>query len=527
LRSVVLVSLGVVLLFALSPVAAVHANILPGTSTLYVLTQGANGNQLTGYYAALSMNGVVMSSGYTPTNFTLIDGSNYALQVDGYGSCTFSHWAGSGSTADPTPITISADTTMTAVLNCGTAGPDPTTTAVSPGQTSVATGGQVSYSASVTDTAATPTSPTGTVAWSDGGVGGSFSSSTCTLTSSGGASASCQVTYTAPSAAGTVTITASYGGDTTHVASSGTASLTVTQAQSYTISKQSSGLIFQDSLNATMTQQQLSSQGTYAFDGSAASENAPYNYYEDSQGLHIGVKAPAPTVYAGYFAEKNFGTGTVFHAVMTAPTRTIPSDDYNVGIYVQTGSGDISYLYCGPDTSAAGTYWSVVEATSNNTNSATSYTTLYYNDASNQPLTGSCTIVTDGNNNLKVYIDDALVYSSTNAKLGYTEPLQMYLEVESSYMGAELYGSFSDFYVTTTTSMSVNNVPAGVSSVQLVNQSGTVIATATVTNGVATFDMGPYEYPVSANIVLKNASGGSVASGGPFNVYGGDVYTVS
>jgi hypothetical protein len=48
-----------------------------------------------------------------------------------------------------------------------------------------------------------------------------------------------------------------------------------------------------------------------------------------------------------------------------------------------------------------------------------------------------------------------------------------------------------------------------------------------VTNGVATFNLGPYSYPVDASIVLKNSGGGTVASGGPFNLYGGDVYTVS
>src|SRR5256885_14674965 len=40
-------------------------------------------------------------------------------------------------------------------------------------------------------------------------------------------SRSCQTTYTAPAAAASVTITASYSGDSTHATSSGTSSLTV------------------------------------------------------------------------------------------------------------------------------------------------------------------------------------------------------------------------------------------------------------------------------------------------------------
>ncbi|MDG7006990.1 MAG: hypothetical protein JRN06_01955 [Nitrososphaerota archaeon] len=79
----------------------------------------------------------------------------------------------------------------------------------------------------------------------------------------------------------------------------------------------------------------------------------------------------------------------------------------------------------------------------------------------------------------------------------------------------------------TSTTLTVNGVPSGVSSVQLASPSGAVLGTATVTNGVATFDLGPYTYPVNASIVLKDSSGGTVASSGTFNLYGGDIYTVS
>ena len=507
--------------------ATAHIAIISTTSSLQVLTQDTSGNALTGFYTELDLNGAAVNSGYTPMVYTLNNGVTYSVMVDGYGSCTFSHWAGSGSTADPMSISINSNTSITAVLNCGPT-IDPTSTAVVPSQASVMTGQKTDYTATVTDTASSPTAPTGTVTWSDGGAGGSFSAGTCTLGSPSGASSSCQVSYTAPSAAASVTVTASYSGDSGHSSSSGSASLTVQQSQSYAISQSSSGLVFQDPLTATMTQQQLDSQGTYTWQGSAQGyPNAPYNYSEDSQGLHIGVQAPAPGAYAGFFGTKNFNTGDVFHAVITAPSRTIPSDDYNVGIYVQTGNGPIDYIFCGPDTSSSGTFWGVTIATSNNNNSATNYNNVYVDTSANQPLTRSCTVVTDGNNLLKVYIDNSLVYSTTSANLGYSRPLEMYLEVESSYNGQELYGTFTDFYVTTSTTLTVNGVPSGVSSVQLVSSSGTVLATSAVTNGVATFDLGPYTYPVSASIVLKDSSGGTVASSGTFNLYGGDVYTVS
>ena len=507
--------------------ATAYITVVPANSSLQVFTQDTAGKTLTGYYTELDLNGAAVSNGYTPATFTLADGVTYSVVVDGYGSCAFSHWADTGSADDPRAISIASSTSITAVLNCGPT-TDPTSTSLVPSQASVMAGQKVSYASTVTDSSSAPSAPTGTVTWSDGGAGGTFSSNTCSLGSPSGGSATCSVSYTAPSSAATVTVTASYSGDTGHSPSSGAATLTVQQSQAYAISQSSTGLVFQDPLTTTMTQQQLASQGTYTWQGSAAGEpNAKYNYSEDSQGLHIGVQASASTVYGGYFATKNFQAGDVFHAVITAPARTIPSDDYNTGIYVQTGSGHIDYVFCGEDTSSSGTQWGVTIATSNNDNSATNYNNVYLDTSANQPLTRSCTIVTDGNNNLKAYIDNSLVYSTTSANLGYSRPLEMYLEVESSYSGQELYGSFTDFYVTTSTTLSVNGIPSGVSSVQLVGPSGAVLATAAVNNGAATFDLGPYSYPISAQIVLKGSGGGTVASSGTFNLYGGDVYTVS
>ena len=507
--------------------ANAHVTVI-ATAPLTVQTQDTTGAAITGYYSILYQNGTTLSSGYTPVVYTLVVGAPYSVLVDGYGNCNFDHWAGTGSTADPVAVTISGPTTMTAVMNCAPPAPDQTTTSVVPSQASVQTSQVIDFTATVSDTAASPSTPTGTVTWSDGGAGGSFSQPSCTLATSSSSTASCTTAYTAPAAVGSVTVTAAYAGDGTHSSSSGTASVSVQQTQSYTISQQSSGLVFHDALTATMSQQQLSSQGTYVWQGSASGEpNAKYNYYEDSQGLHIGVQPPAPTVYAGYFATKNFGTGDVFYSVISAPARTISSGDYNTGIYVQTGNGYIDYIFCGEDTSSSGTFWGVTLATSNNTNSATSYNNVYSDSSPDQPLTRSCAIVTDGGNNLKVYIDNSLVYSTTSANLGYSRPLELYLEVESTYSNQELYGTFTDAYVTTTTTLTLNNIPAGATTAELVSQSGTVLMTATVNNGVATFDIGAYTYPLDASLVLKDSGGNTVASGGPFTIWGGDVYTVS
>ena len=105
-----------------------------------------------------------------------------------------------------------------------------TTTTVTPNPATLSTG-SVTFVVKVNDTYSSPTTPTSTVAWSDGGSGGTFNPpSTCTLSSG-----SCTTSYTASTnAPSSVTITASYAGDSIHSSSSGSSSLTVNQIHSTT-----------------------------------------------------------------------------------------------------------------------------------------------------------------------------------------------------------------------------------------------------------------------------------------------------
>ena len=104
---------------------------------------------------------------------------------------------------------------------------DPTTTSVSCLPGTVAVGQSTTCTATVTDTAASPSTPTGTVSFSSDTSRGAFSSSgSCTLSPTGTAGqASCSVSYTPGQIGiGTQTITASYGGDSGHAASSAASS---------------------------------------------------------------------------------------------------------------------------------------------------------------------------------------------------------------------------------------------------------------------------------------------------------------
>ena len=93
-------------------------------------------------------------------------------------------------------------------------------------------GQQTTCTATVTDTASTgQTTPTGTVSFSSdspGSFGSGGSSGSCPLSSAGGASSSCLVSYTPSSfGSGTHTIFARYSGDATHQLSTTTEAITV------------------------------------------------------------------------------------------------------------------------------------------------------------------------------------------------------------------------------------------------------------------------------------------------------------
>jgi len=119
-----------------------------------------------------------------------------------------------------------------------------TRTSVSCTPSSIAYNQPSQCTATVTDSSASPTSPTGTVTFSINAITqGHFTpSNTCALLSSGPLTASCavNVTYPAPNpccippSEGSQPITGTYSGDSTHHASSGTTTVTVTRRSTST-----------------------------------------------------------------------------------------------------------------------------------------------------------------------------------------------------------------------------------------------------------------------------------------------------
>jgi YVTN family beta-propeller protein len=146
-----------------------------------------------------------------------------------------SHTASSGQAA----LTITLRTTTT-VLTC-----QPSTVAI---------GQAASCTATVTDTVSSPTAPTGKVTFTSDTSGGSLSSSSCTLApDSTSGQASCVVSYTPGQVgSGTQTITAAYGGDSGHTASSGQAALTVTLRATTTVLTCQRSLLVRQKCTATV-----------------------------------------------------------------------------------------------------------------------------------------------------------------------------------------------------------------------------------------------------------------------------------
>lgn len=87
---------------------------------LTVSTVDQNGDPISGYYTVLNQSNTILATGYTTAQFNVGYSQEYTVQVDNYGSCTFSHWANDGDTTFYTQVIVVADTGLTAVMNCST-----------------------------------------------------------------------------------------------------------------------------------------------------------------------------------------------------------------------------------------------------------------------------------------------------------------------------------------------------------------------------------------------------------------------
>jgi len=306
------------------------------------------------------------------------------------------------------------------------------------------------------------------------------------------------------------------------------------------INQVKSGLTASDPLNnETKTQQQLQANPRYwTYGGEAPLQTppAPYDFYKDPQGLHIAVQSTGNDTngnpkWAGFYALAPSINASLFHAVISTPVRSIPNNYYENSLYVQSNvnvpNALVNYVACGSNTATSyGTVWTVYSATGD-ANGATTFARLFADNSTNQSLTRDCTIITNGSNYLKVYLDGVMIYSSNNLNLQMQEPFNVFLEPQSSYAGQLLNGIYKDYYVTTDENIQVTNLPSNAARVDLTDTS-CVLASAPMTGGAAKLDVGKYHFPLAATIKVYDSNNIIIASTStPVSIFGGDVYSVS
>ena len=292
------------------------------------------------------------------------------------------------------------------------------------------------------------------------------------------------------------------------------------RAAPLSINEVQSGLLAQDSLTSGNT-------AYWYFYGDAVLTGAPHAYNEDSQGLHIGIQAKKAGTWIGFFAESPNTAGQLFHAVLTLPYSKISSNEFNTGLYVQTSTDHINYVTCAAQADSTGYYWSVVYTRGNAQSAQQFFTVFSQAGGPTVPLTRDCTIITNGSNQMKVYLDGQLVYSSSNLNLQMPSPFNSYLEVQSTYAGGMLSAKYNDYYSTVSSVVQVQNAPPG-DTAQVIDSKSNVLASATVgSGGVALLEVGQYHLPITGYVQVYDTAHNLVATtGGTGAIWGGDVYRV-
>jgi hypothetical protein len=281
-------------------------------------------------------------------------------------------------------------------------------------------------------------------------------------------------------------------------------------ASAASITKTQSGLVSSDSLTT-------GNLDSWTFGGTAALRD----YYEDSQGLHLGIQSPGGDQWVNYYASAKHPNAYLFHSTITINDSIVPDGVSNVGLYVE-GSDFVPHVGCEAYADWSGHYW-VVEQSSDAGNT---YDILYITPTSGRPLTQDCTIITNGDNYLKVYIGGDLVFSSTTMDLGMSAPLIAYFQDDTSSPSSMHYATYRDYYATTDEKILITNNPSNAATVKVVSSSGQTLASSPVTSGNAILNVGKYNFPLSGTINVYDSSNSIIASS-PASIYGGDVFSVT
>lgn len=247
-------------------------------------------------------------------------------------------------------------------------------------------------------------------------------------------------------------------------------------------------------------------------------------YYEDSQGLHIGVQSPYSGKWVNYGAVSPATDAYLFHGIVTNPYTFVSDGVFESGFYVVSSSNS-NFIGCIAVSDYSGHYWSVIQTYGSDVIGSGIITTLYQSPLNTEPLTQECTIITNGDNYLRVYLNETLVVSRDDLLQKMPSPFKTILQVDASSPTMHT-GSFLDYYATSSDQVIVTNAfPSG--TVKIVSTSNDTIASVPVeSNGIATISVGMHSFPIEGHILVYDSNSTLVATTpNPVKIFGGDMYS--
>lgn len=301
-----------------------------------------------------------------------------------------------------------------------------------------------------------------------------------------------------------------------------------------------SGSLVSDSLqNGNLTREQLFEKFSDRYNkiwtlyGSAVKSKAPVDVHEStSEGLSLGIKAAEVGNWAGYFAMSRDDYASLYHSAIELPRiEKLPGNfsRFSAGLYIQTSIiyGEINYVACVGEIGPLGVEWRIESGLGNDV-AVTQHQDLW-RDAGSPVWNRDCTIITNGDNYLKVYLDNKLVYSNNKLQLQMPRPFNSYLEVQSTYADGNLYGNFTNYYSARGDKIQIINGPPGGLVRVAGSPSDSSLVESRINNaGYASVDLGPRLYPIVAQLQVFDSQDRMVSSTGlNTKLYGGDTYSVT
>jgi hypothetical protein len=273
-----------------------------------------------------------------------------------------------------------------------------TSTSVTCTPGSVDVGQPTNCLATVNDTVAGSTSvPTGTVRLSTNRTG-NFDSSSCTLAGDGNAGeATCSVNYT-PTAldTGNHTITAAYGGDSSHIASSGATNVSVGQT-STSVTCTPATVVVNDSANCVATVKDTSSGSTSAPTGTVGFQSTGAGNFDSSSCTLAGDGTAGEATCSVNYTPTALDSPDISATYQGDDTHAQSSGDFFLGVQTQDTSTSVTCTPGSVDVGQSTNCVATVDDAIPGSTSVPTGTVGFQSTGAGNFDSSSCTLAGDGN----------------------------------------------------------------------------------------------------------------------------------